>query len=677
MSDPGQIRIIQKTHLDVGYTDLAARVVELYLRDFLPKALEVARELREHGGRERFVWTLSSWLVERYLDEASPPDCEAMLEAIAAGDIAWLGLPFTFHNELTHPDLFRHAIEICRRLDRRFERHTITVKLTDVPGTTIGAVPLLVENGIECLFIGANGTNRRPDVPDVFRWRVASGEELIVVYQNSYGGFIELPHSDQAISIEFTSDNVGPLTRSGVVGTFLRLQDRFPGARLEAGTLDDAARLLVSVREKLPLIEAEIGDLWIHGVASDPWKVARYRELCRVREQALANGTTSADAADRAADLLMFVPEHTWGLDQKVHLADFECFDKRAFSQSRLLPAWRRYESSWTEQRRYTEEATDHLGSEVASEARRRLATLGELEPTGTYSDLDTDSYESERFTIQFDERGAIVALEDRQLGRRLASPGSPSGLIRYQVFDGEAYERYWNDYVNPEQRDEWFVRYDFGKPGLEHLGRIAQMWSPTVKRIETRSHALSEELLVSLEFPTEACQDYGCPRSFRTHVRLGHDGVIALTLSWKGKDAVRVPEAIWYSLSLPEITACRLDKMGSWVDPLSTVTYEKRNLYMHAIHQRLALINTELVLDVESLDAPLVSVGRPALLELPEKRPEVSGGVHFNLLNTTWGTNFPAWYDDDASFRFLIEADRTARSELGLSARGGRPRPR
>ena len=36
-----------------------------------------------------------------------------------------------------------------------------------------------------------------------------------------------------------------------------------------------------------------------------------------------------------------------------------------------------------------------------------------------------------------------------------------------------------------------------------------------------------------------------------------------------------------------------------------------------------------------------------------------VGGGMHFNLHNNLWGTAFPQWYADDASFRFALQVSR------------------
>jgi len=59
--------------------------------------------------------------------------------------------------------------------------------------------------------------------------------------------------------------------------------------------------------------------------------------------------------------------------------------------------------------------------------------------------------------------------------------------------------------------------------------------------------------------------------------------------------------------------------------------------------------------LELETLDAPLVAPGERSLLNFTNMQPPLTGGMHFNLLNNLYGTNFRMWYDEDARFRFLL----------------------
>ena len=52
------------------------------------------------------------------------------------------------------------------------------------------------------------------------------------------------------------------------------------------------------------------------------------------------------------------------------------------------------------------------------------------------------------------------------------------------------------------------------------------------------------------------------------------------------------------------------------------------------------------------------VAPGEPSLLNFTNEQPDLSKGVHFNLHNNLWGTNFPMWFEDDCRFRFRIRIE-------------------
>ena len=183
-----RVHIVYKTHLDIGFTDLAGEVVRQYMTGYIPQAMRVARELRAAGGRERFVWTTGSWLIYEYLEQASAGERKLMEEAVLAGDIRWHALPFTTLTDCMDARLFREGLGLSRALDARFGLTTIAAKMTDVPGYTRGMVPLLAEACVRFLHIGVNAACPAPEVPEVFCWRDApSGSEIVVMYHK--GGY--------------------------------------------------------------------------------------------------------------------------------------------------------------------------------------------------------------------------------------------------------------------------------------------------------------------------------------------------------------------------------------------------------------------------------------------------------------------------------------------------------
>ena len=57
----------------------------------------------------------------------------------------------------------------------------------------------------------------------------------------------------------------------------------------------------------------------------------------------------------------------------------------------------------------------------------------------------------------------------------------------------------------------------------------------------------------------------------------------------------------------------------------------------------------------MESLHAPLISVGGRHLYDENESYGDPAEGMWYLLCNNRWGTNFPLWYGENARFRFTV----------------------
>lgn len=84
---PPLIHLVFKTHLDIGFADYAANVIQKYFRQFIPQAVGLAQRTRHDAAR--FRWTAGAWLVYEYLNQALPEERHMMEAAIEAGDILW------------------------------------------------------------------------------------------------------------------------------------------------------------------------------------------------------------------------------------------------------------------------------------------------------------------------------------------------------------------------------------------------------------------------------------------------------------------------------------------------------------------------------------------------------------------------------------------------------------
>ena len=668
-----RVHVVFKTHLDVGYTDLASDVVADYLDHHIPRALALAAELRR-AGDDRFIWTTGSWLIAEYLDRATPADRARLVRAIVEGDIAWHALPFTMHGELLDADLFRVGLGLARDLDRRFGRTTIAAKMTDVPGVTRGVVPLLAEAGVRFLHVGVNPASRPPSVPPVFVWRDPHGAEVVVAYSfGSYGDLVRAPGHDEALLFAHTNDNLGPQSAKDVRRIFRSARRRFPGAEVVASTLDAFAEGLLAVKDRLPVVSQEIGDTWIHGVGSDPTKVGGYRELLRRRWGWIASGRAAPDSPEVRAfsRRLLLVPEHTWGLDEKTHLADRASYDAASLAAAREAPSFRKMEASWAEQRAYVADAVAALGdSDLGREAAAALAALrpARPDPTDLVAVDPTSRFETRHFHLGFDPTtGALTTLRQNGQRRKWASERHPLALFGYQTFEQSDYDRFYRQYVVNKRRVAGWAVDDFTKPGIDAAGARGGFSRPRLTSLRRAESEVGHRFLLDLAPDGDPSDLDGCPRSLSLEVEAPNDEpILQFTLQWFDKPATRLPEALWLSFAprVRESAGWRLEKLGQEVSPLDVVRGGGRHL--HAIDAGVSYRDAAGSLLVESLDAPLVAPGAPSLLDFTNRRPPLRKGMHFLLYDNLWGTNFPMWFGEDARFRFVVRIAAAEAVETG-----------
>jgi hypothetical protein len=119
-----------------------------------------------------YVYQTHPFLVQEYfegsahcgnpLSTRNATEVAAVAAAIRSGDIAWHAKAFTMIHELCDPDIFTASLKIARSLNDKFDvQHgTIAGKMTDLPGVSIGIVPLLAQAGIKALHIGTNGIGK-------------------------------------------------------------------------------------------------------------------------------------------------------------------------------------------------------------------------------------------------------------------------------------------------------------------------------------------------------------------------------------------------------------------------------------------------------------------------------------------------------------------------------------
>jgi hypothetical protein len=658
--DPEVKRVLAmfKCHFDAGFIDTQAAVVRRYFTQFFPEAIRVAEQMRRTGPC-RYVWTTGSWLLYEYLEQAAPEDRRRMESAIANGDIAWHALPFSWQTELMDPSMISGGVALSRSLDKRFGRTTTGAKMTDVPGHTRGLIGPLAAQGVTFLDIGVNGASTPAQVPPLFVWTDLKGASLVVMYHHEYGAVMRVPGSDLAIAIMMGDDNTGPHKPEEIVKICADLHRQFPNAQLISTNLTGIADAVEPHRGNLPVVKQEIGDTWIHGVSSDPLKLARYREVARLRQTWLAQQKfQTGDATDLALlrHILLEV-EHTWGTDTKTWL-DFDHYTPKDLAGMLHTKNYEVVQYSWKEKRQDLFDGIATLPAPLRDQALASVHQL-EAEPPQLSHPSSGKELETPHFILALDPRtGAMTRLRSKRSGREWASADHPLALFSYQTLDQQDYARFFSNYVI--STEDWAEK-DFGKPNIERFGAEHRDWLPSLAELQIEEDAEAHRLLARLEIrDAEALQSGRAAFPEKLYLELmlpKAEPVIHLNFYWLQKPATRLPEALWLTFDpiVSDPQGWTMDKSGEQVSPFDVVS--SGNRHMHAVSTGFGYKDEKDSLFVETLDSPVIALGEKSPLNFSTTQPDLAGGVHCNLFNNAWGTNYIMWFGENMRFRFLLRA--------------------
>lgn len=634
--DVTRVYAVFKTHLDVGFTDLSSVVEKRYLTEFIPKALEVGDKLRADGSGERYVWTTGSWLIWNYLNSASDADVKRLEEAIRRGDIVWNAVPYTVETETMTEDLLETNLRVARLLDKKYGKKTIAAKMTDVPGHTRSIIAPLARNGVKFLHIGVNPACPIPAVPSFCRWRDPDSNEIMLVYQQDYGTEDILPDGKTVISVNFTGDNHGPHSYEAVKNIYARLRERYPNAEIIAASFNEIAEALGKHKDTLPVVTSEIGDTWIYGYGSSPIRMAKFRALSRLYSKWLRGGKIKRESTESIAFALELglIAEHTQGMDIKTHLANWDKYDTDKFLAARSSAPFRKVEQSWKEIDDYLYKSIDCLPTSLRAEAADSLAAIDRIKSPAV----------AKGKKVSADSDWNISLLTDNLL--KVAG-------VRYRMFDSKDYDSYLDRYLRA--RYGWALD-DLGKTGLDKSGAVsanigAREVSRSVTKEKNGTRTISE-----LRFPTTDSVDSRVyPEKIIVNTFAHKNGRKAdIELTVVNKPAVRLPEAYWLSFTADGINGLVAEKTGRRVDILDVV--EKGNRRMHGIDRYVDMMTSHGTIRIWSKDAFLVNIGSADGLDYSTSMPDKTGGIHFNLSNNLWDTNFSMWNEGSLTYRFTVE---------------------
>ena len=654
-----KVHVIQGCHFDAGFVQSAPDIINLWWHQYFPLAYEVGEALEQQNNTSnaRLHFTAQSWLVEMFLNCPQPYMAEGVVcptteeismfkEAVQKGYITWHAFPFNGEAEIMNPSLFSFAINMTHTLDDKFSLpRKKTMSQRDVPGLTQSVIPLMLKQGVQALSVGVNGGSAPPNVPKAFIWKNGQTNQSIRAFwvQGGYAGihtvepfsYTQVPGSDQAMVLAWRGDNAGPPpTAQDVISDWEKLAKEFPGAEIVASTFDQYVDSVASIPDaNFPVIEKEIGDTWIYGVASDPAKLREMRVLQSFREQCLESGECSLEDERiwNFSVAMLKNAEHTWGRDQKVALGDYvhSHWTNEEFDALKTTPQFVQYAYSWQRQRDMgVSDAIELLKDHpLASKINEEINSLRSPSPFNTSG---WKVYNKSNLPETISLGGITVSVNS--VDGSLKTSNAIFGRLAYRTYDNADYKAFQSHY-NYGYPFVSADKYDFLKVDLP-----SSVNSSMVAALLSSVSVNGTCMVVNTAFPPSLNANFGAPVSASLRY-CSVDGTLQLSIILENKRATRLPESITMFVLPQSCSNWSAMKLGSKVDIRNVQTGGSKHL--HACDKIMCDSVT-----VTPLDSPLVSFGTSSVFPTPiDSEPDFQQGAYFVLHDNLWNTNYVMWY--------------------------------
>ena len=528
----------------------------------------------------------------------------------------------------------------------------------DVPGTTRSIIPIMKRNKVEAITVGVNTATMPPAVPSVFNWKdIVSGHSIIGMWHpHGYGGqhgpsledMVIVPGFSEALAFAIRGDNSGPPSIVEVFRNYATLKKLFPGAKIVASGYDTFVEKLLTVVDKLPTYSQEIGDTWIHGIASDPFKTAATRVSMRHFSKCLAESKCSLENPDilNFAALLIKNGEHTWGKDVKKYLHDTTHWLNSEFHSQLNQSNFQDIVNSWIEQRDWgLNYALDMLNDSNPL----KLDIVAELDQLSFDGHVDTNSFKKISVSTQVNcgpvkigfssQTGGINNLQYNS--RTYATDSNQIAQIVYETYTADDFKTFLDEYVY--DFGQGYIFLDLGKPGLNGTEKFNV--SPNAKSLWLKETDDSCVFLLESSFESKLISDYGAPQAAWTQIEIPKNGdglELFACVYLVNKTSTRIPESlsVYFNPAGVDSHTMKMSKLGEYIPVLDVIKNGSKHLHACDVNG-ISYDN----LRIQSNDTALVCLGYPTPFPVPMETPNIAKGFSFNILNNIWGTNYVMWY--------------------------------
>ena len=425
------------------------------------------------------------------------------------------------------------------------------------------------------------------------------------------------------------------------------------------------------------MVTSEVGDSWINGYAGDATKMSLYRIVAGAYSECARLG--QCDLSDgRLASFSRFAlksPEHTWGLGPLDGTEQYLWANadlQAALTPNSGIPVFLSHQNSYIEQRNVTaiyalEALQDHplraIINERLSEATPAVPILGE-----DYSSVPMSLW-TQNFSISLPGGGIVTLAFDGIVGglsflsingsSNLAVSEKPLASLVYREFNG-------TDWAEASTCPIAYQRF-----GDDAAGARSSVTRASMDALYTQTGNGPRSFVIHATLPEDLTLLVGAPADIWLNFTVTLFGDILIDVQLFNKTTTRFGEAVlleWLFSSSnlsPTDGVWRIDKIGSWVDPLDVVS--GGSTQQHAVGQGVAFFSptsgiTDGGLFLDSIDAPVICTATgtdQSYTTLPLSSEPLKGpvtGFASILTTNAWAMNFPLWcLDSSLRFRFRI----------------------
>lgn len=148
------VHVVQRTHHDVGYTDLPSIAVKDHER-WLDEAVDMAAATAESEEDAKFrIVVEQTWSIDHYLKNAPAHRAAKMIELLQKGDFELTALFGNMTTEICGHESLTRALYHAFRLKRQYGLDLVSAEHNDVPGMSWGLSRVLTDAGIKLLCAG-------------------------------------------------------------------------------------------------------------------------------------------------------------------------------------------------------------------------------------------------------------------------------------------------------------------------------------------------------------------------------------------------------------------------------------------------------------------------------------------------------------------------------------------